>query len=363
MKKVILTVSVVVIAAILAAVGLLFMGKVTGYVLDTSGSMSKYGFTVAKQAVLGNIKKTDRTSISYVIPFAENEGAIRRITYKDKPGFGSVESYMNRLTTSGKRTNLDEGVDAGILAVGGERYILRRTVILITDAESAPDPHHSMIQLDQLSKRVPRGIRFYVIDLTTDKSYPGYSRRRFGRFTGYTKPGTNLVVFSISSDMLKSLLSELTPSFPIPVQRVALFSALLGIVIIVSFIALISRHGAEGNDLFEGEEVDDNEDRDRPIGTVHIKVGSNVECRFGTPVTLTVGGSRRDDFRVKEAKVRELTVAISTEEQFFRQKQGLRRVSGPLFRSKSFTLSTGTPVVLRLRTDNQELHRYEGWTY
>ena len=358
--------------------------RITAYVLDSSGSMKKHGFNEAKEALIDKIKHIKRRDVGYVIPFAENDRDFLRVVYEDTlpPRFQAVESFIRNLTADGQYTNFDEGLDKARILLMEESGEGIRNIILISDGLSDPDPHHNEIKLEDLASRVPRGIfSFYIIDLSNNK-YPGLSATTIGSFTGYSQSGSSLVVIPLEDAVrLRDLFTELDkgaeenpPSvdenseqvtekqeLPVWLSRYGIPLMLLSLLLITFLILKLRKSANLGPVLFEGAEVDtadnDAEQKSRN-GMVRIKVG-DTERSFGAPVMLTVGSRRKDDFTVKGARRRELSVLISDDRQQFTHRQGLiKRARGPIFRSRSFLLSTGTPVVVRLQADASPLHRY-----
>lgn len=369
MKKVIVIASIAAIVILaVASVVLLYVLRGQGYahIVDTSGSMAYYGFHNCKQAILDTLRGIGRRDIHYLIPFAENDGAIKRVTYRDKSRFWSVENYMQRLRADGQYTNYDEGVESGCLALSQEPWWLSRTIILTTDCQSDPDKHHTWFSIEQLSRRVPNEFRFYIIDVS-NRRYPGLSAKRIGKFVGYTRPGRNFVVFPIQSYRLRELLPELTsrrfslpslPSLPSPPwYPYSLYALAVVVAGAVTFLIILLRRRAGRDDLFEGEEIAEDEPEQRN-GLVHVKIGDDVERRFTAPVKLTIGSRRHDDFKVRGARRREISLHISEGKELFRHRQGMfRKLKGPIYRLRSFTLKNGVNVVVRLGAD-EPLHRY-----
>ena len=358
--------------------------RITAYVLDCSGSMKKHGFPEAKEALMDKVKRIKRGDVNYIIPFAENDRDSLRVVYEDTltPRFHGVESFIRDLTADGQYTNFDEGLDKAKIVLREEPGAGIRNIILISDGLSDPDPHHNEIKLDDLASRIPSGLfSFYIIDLANNE-YPSLSTTTIGDFSGYSQPGSSLVVIPLEDAVrLGELFTELDKKAeknPPPVDEISeqilekqelpvwllryLIPLILLVLFMVALLVLRLRKTANlGPVLFEGAEVDtedngaEQKNRNR---IVRIKV-ADTERSFGIPVMLTVGSKRKDNFTVKDARRRELTVLISEDKQVFTHRQGLiRKDRGSIFRSRSFSLRNGTPVLVSLQSDGQALHRY-----
>ena len=97
-----------------------------------------------------------------------------------------MERFIKDQVADGRYTNLDEGIDAARLKLMEEPGEAIRTIVLISDGLSDPDPHHGKVKLEELSSRVPKGkFSFYLIDLSGG-SYPGFSEMRLGSFLFHT---------------------------------------------------------------------------------------------------------------------------------------------------------------------------------
>jgi len=360
------------------------------YVIDVSASMKNHGFNEVLEAVISDITYLKEGDIAYIIPFAENEREIMRVEYEDtkEAKIKAVELFIRNLSANGQFTNLDEGIDAALVKLMDELAKGTRTIILISDCASDPDPYHATIKLDNLSGRIPRGLRLYLIDLSnSDRRYPGFLSMRIGAFSGFTKPGTDMTIFPLKDAVnLKELLSELRkqaelhkPSKQSPVKSreepssewdYSIFlpyaiPLIFLILLAIAILLLLKRRAIKLRPLlFEGAEIDTEEEKEtesensKKINMFYVRVG-DVEKRFGPPVMLTVGGSRRDDFVVRGARRRELSLLISEDKQYFWQRKGLmRREKGSIFSSRSFLLMNGTPVSVNLESDEKPLHRY-----
>jgi hypothetical protein len=347
MRKFIIGIAVLVILSAVAA--WIFMGNVFSYVIDTSGSMVR-DFSTVKQSILADLRHIGRFEVSYIVPFASNEGAYRRVT--SRSSFSSVESYMSGLSAKGQYTNFEEGLDSAAILLTKERSRGQRRIILITDGISDPDSNHRMVSMEELSERLPRKMRLYIVDLS-NRRYR-YPTKRVGRFVGYTKPGSNFVIIPVQAERLSSLLPVLSGRSYVPYYPYSLFG-LAGLAVMV-IIIIILRGRQERDDLFEGEEIED-EESDKP-NIVQVMVG-DAERRFGSPVKLTIGSGKGNDFRIRGARRRELSVHIcSNGNHTFKHRNGFFHVlKGQIYRSRQFTLKTGIPVTIRLNSAKR-LHRY-----
>ena len=356
---------------------------ITAYVLDCSGSMKQHGFAEAKEALIEKVKRIRRREVNYIIPFAENERQVLRVVYEDilPPRLQAVESFIRELTADGQYTNFDEGIDTAKLSLMREPGDASHNIMLLTDGISDPGPHHNEIKLDDLASRVPSGLfSFYIIDLANNE-YPGLSTTTIGNFSGYSQPGSSLVVIPLQDAVrLGELFTELDKKaeksppvvdgiseqlpekqeFPVWRSSYLVPLILLALILAVLLILRLRKSANLGPILFEGAEVD-TEDNDaeqkNKTRTVCIKVGG-TERRFGIPVMLTVGSRKKDNFTVKDARRCELTVLVSEDKQFFRHRKGIiRKDRGSIFRSRSFSLRDGTPVRIDMQSDGQTLHR------
>jgi hypothetical protein len=340
------------------------------YPIDTSGSMADYSFDKVKEALVGDIGQISEGDINYIIPFAENELAVKRITYDDTdPGMQDAKSFINNLSATGQFTHLEEGCDSAVLALLDEPGEAVRVIILISDGISDPGPNHKRIQLEELSSRIPAGIKFYLVD-PSEGEYPGFHEEDIGGFTAYTKPGLNLTVFPVSSrlpELFSVLRAASRPSIPeaTPEQEVTpeskhrsrsmILFAVMGIGLLVVLGRLLRRV------IFRGKASDDSEEtregRDQ-IRMLSVRAG-DIQRRFPAPVTFTVGGGKRDDIQVQGAMNRELTVRAEDDTCSYIQKAGLgKKDEGRIFRAQEFSLSIGTLVSVSLESDKERLHRY-----
>ena len=366
--------------------------RYTAYVLDTSGSMTKHGFGEVKDAVLYDIKQIGGRDVGYIVPFAENEGKIMRVERKAKnsSGMASVESFLGSLTADGQYTNLDEGIDAAKLELMQETGEGIRTIVLISDGVSEPDAHHTQVKLEELVRRIPEGFRFYLVDLANN-TYSGFSVRKVGRFSGLYRDDMNVTVFPLDKPSdIGELFRELreqdfgyentvvendTESMKhaesqwdfSTLKPHAIPLVLLTLVLVPMILVILKRRtGKHSPPMFERVEIDTEEDEEEPeelekpevSDIFYIKVG-DVERRFGIPVTLSVGGGKGDDFMVKGAMSKELTIQVDNDGQRFRQRKDLMRSEkGRIFGSRAFSLRNGIPVSVKLESEGKTLHRY-----
>ncbi len=349
----------------------------TAYVFDTSGSMVNYGFDQAKEALLGELEDLRERDIGFIVPFAENELTTKRVTYADVcQDIEDVKMFVSGLSATGKFTNLDEGVDSGILALLDEPGEAILTLTLLSDCTPDPGPNHKKMQLTELSDRIPSRIMFYVIDLS-QREYPGFIAENIAGFRSYTKAGINLTVFPVNVARLPELLSLLKPSFETVGVEDELGNGswrwyglvILAVIIPVAVIILRQRPrtinfgdiqaeavNVETPDGQEGEAEEDS-DGHTQIQMLSVKIGDD-QRRFPAPVTFTIGGGKSDDVWVQGGKLRELRISSDDDTCIFRQRTGfLRKSKGPIFRSREFMLSTGISVSVSLQLDRTE-HRY-----
>lgn len=360
-------------------------------VLDVSGSMSTHGFDRAKEYVTEQLSKVYQGNISYLIPFAENarEKQIVRMSYEDTKSLkaDAIEKQVMSLRADGKYTNFNEGINTAKLKLLEELGEAQRSIVLITDGISDPDPYHNSVNLGELAKRIPKDkFSFYIIDLSNGK-YPGFSTKAIGKYLGYSDPGNNLTVFPVNeAGKIKGLLSELGTQKQVKPDtdesnkqekeinwRKLLAIAIFGIVSIIIMALILAddrkrdRQQKLGKPiLFEGAEVSPPASEEKETDTpkrkepkmVYIKVG-DTENRFGVPVKLTIGGGKSDDFRVDGALDHELAIYVAGDRQGFIHKKGvIGKDKGQIYGSRSFSLKNGVSVSVKLESEKKASGRY-----
>jgi len=365
--------------------------RLTAYVLDVSASMKKHGFNEAKEALINDIKRMTQGDVAFIIPFAENEREIKRIEYDDimTPNITSVERFIRHQIANGQFTNIDEGIDAAKVKLMEQPREAKRTIILISDGISDPDHYHNAIRLEALAKRIPKGIfSFYFIDLSNNR-YPRFPASNIGTFTSFSQPDTALTVLPLRDvSKMQELLAQLSEQrkhskqndsekitepesknqdFSRSLsQRYTIIALLIVLALATAILLLLILRGNNKHKppLFEGVEIETEEEGEKETDkgeqneTLYVKV-NNTEKRFGIPVMLTIGSGQNDDFKVHGAIKQELTIMVSDDEGYFKQRTGFgRKEEGNIFGSKSFSLRNGIPVIVKLESEKKTLHRY-----
>lgn len=321
--------------------------------IDVSGSTRMHGFDQAREAVidlLGKLRPCDTFSI---IPFAEAKLDLRRweLTAETRDrALGEAAAFVRSLRPGGRKgdryghwTNLDEGLDAAMLALLREERTARGVVVLITDGISDPDPNHRPVDLDELARRIPSGpFSLYLIDLS-GANVAGLDRAQLSEFAASVKPGRPLVIVPLeAAGMLLDPLSrveeeERRPPRPEPARPgVALLGVAVAIGITLGVAAFLWRRQWGSHGEATGGR--------RPRRLLVVRANGN-ERRFGLPVSVTIGGAESDTICVRGARPRELQLEISGGGTGDFRQSGHR---GGLYGSRAFTLSNGVSVVARI---------------
>lgn len=190
------------------------------FVFDVSGSMRKHGFNRAKEELVEYLRSLPEGTHFWIIPFSENEieafeGELTK-TNRDAV-LKEAESFIEGLEAGGKKgysygffTNIDEGVDAGKLAVLQQPGPGRRSVVLISDGISEPDAYHRPVDVQKLAKKIPDSVHLYLIDLAGDGGQlPASWKTSIGSVKGFQAPQSTVVLIPVAADNLKEMLSQL----------------------------------------------------------------------------------------------------------------------------------------------------------
>jgi hypothetical protein len=350
--------------------------------LDVSGSMRPY-FREAQEALLellGSLRPCDRF---HVIPFSETklEGLARELTTESRASvLAEAETFVRGLRPGGRKgdayghyTNLDEGVDAAMLALLREDDGRKGMIVMISDGLSDPDPQHRPVDLAELGRRIPRGaFNLYLVDLL-GRGIPGLEPGQIGSFDVGRVANTPVIVIPLRRvEDLRRLLHELESrdrAEEVPPRRDALPEApqpgpegepdpeprtlwrelawvlplLVAAAIAVTLVARRRRVAAPAP------------------GPRRLVIRMNgEERRYGLPATLTIGGGERDDMRAHGAREGELHLRVSARGDGDFRLNGQR---GGFFGARQFALSNGVAVEARVElVDSRErpVHRYVG---
>jgi hypothetical protein len=347
--------------------------------LDVSGSMRPY-FREAQEALLellGTLRPCDRF---HVVPFSETklEGLVGELTAESRVSvMAEAEAFVRRLRPGGRKgdaygryTNLDEGLDAAMLALLSEDDGRKGMIVLISDGLSDPDPQHKPVDLAELGRRIPRGaFNLYLVDLL-GREIPGLEPGQIGSFDVGRVADTPVIVIPLRRvEDLRRLLHELEsrgraeqvqpPSGgepqpgpevePKPEPR-PLWHQFVWLLPLLAAAAIIAT--LLGRRRRAGETVP------RPRRLL-IRMNGE-ERRYGLPATLTIGGGERDDIPARGAREGELRLRITAQGSGDFRLNGHR---GGFFGARQFALSNGGAVEARVESvepRERTTHRYVG---
>jgi hypothetical protein len=187
---------------------------------DVSGSMRKHGFNKAQNELVEYLRSLPEGTHFWIIPFSENEMPAFERELKEANRDAvliEAESFIEGLEAGGRKgdsygffTNIDEGVDAGKLAVLQQPGPGSRSIVLISDGISEPDAYHSPVDVQKLTKRIPDSIHLYLIDLAGDGGQlPAFWKTSIGKAQGFQAPQSTVFLIPVAADNLKEMLSQL----------------------------------------------------------------------------------------------------------------------------------------------------------
>ncbi len=339
--------------------------------LDVSGSMRANGFPEAQEALITLLRELRPCDSFTIIPFSETKLPDHRgeLTAENRERvLREAEAFVRTLRPGGRKgdsfghwTNLDEGADAVTLALLRQTSALRGIGCLITDGISDPDPTHPPVDLSKLAERLPKGgFSFYMIDIS-GAEVRGLEPADLGGTPAWAKSGTPLIVVPLKGGArLLPILRDMeeqerkTASAPPPPPEaipepsrswpwaLGVIPAVLGAGLIGA-LALRQR-GRAGAAATQTRRL-------------VIALGDG-DRRFEIPIRVTIGSAEGDTIRVPRAKPAELVLRVAKDGTGdFRQ--GKER--GGLYGGRSFTLSAGTTVTVRIEAaarPQQPEHRY-----
>jgi len=254
---------IIVAIIILVVTQIVYSDEGSSYIafpFDVSGSMKKHGFDKAKEQVIEYMYTLPAGTCFWIIPFSENDmpgyeaeltETNRDATLKEAENFiGNLKVGGNRGETYGFHTNLDEGIDAGKLAVIQQPGAGKRSIVLIADGISEPDAHHNTVNIQELAKKVPDSVNLYLLDLAIgDEQLPAEWRKSVGSIQGFQVPQSTVILVPVHAADLKDTLNQLSVEKPTaqeqttakpPVPKPSLLRRILPLVAIFIFLVLLS---------------------------------------------------------------------------------------------------------------------------
>jgi hypothetical protein len=328
----------------------------TAVVVDVTGSMYDHDFPAIQEQVCGRISTLSPGTVLFVIPFAEDALDVFRVDLAMDSFDGRVaqgQRYVRGLRAGGSRhgfeygdhTNIDEGVDAAVLALAGEQAEGKKQILLISDGISQPDRYHKPVKLDDLAEKTRRlGVDLVMFDVS-GTPVPDIEPELHDGFKIYRFPTPNLQVITPDSpghwqlvwpvlDSIRGADAEAGRKTPLrwPYALVALVALAL-----VTWL-LASRKA-------------------RPKAAVAVKkllcvsVNKGQEQQYDLPQVVTVGGDPADTLKIASAKPKELTLNVDEQGGCrFRLRTDDRDEAGVVYGSREFRLACGAPVAVRVES-------------
>lgn len=350
---------IVAAVAVMVCLVIAQLRELTAIVVDVSGSMHEHDFPAIQEQVCGRISTLSPGTILYVIPFAEEALDLFRVELvldSFESRVNETQKYVKSLRAGGSKrgfkygdfTNLCEGVDAGLLALAGEKIQGRRQIFLVSDGISQPDQYHKPVKLEDLAQKAKRlGVDLVLLDVS-GTPVPDIEPELHNGLKIYRFPTPNLQVITPDSpgqwqlvwpvlDSLRGAWTE-TRTSPEPI-RWWLIPGVAVVLVLVVWL-LVSRKARQPT----AEAM-------RKLLCVSVEKGP--EQIYDLPRTVSVGSDPQDTLKIASAKPKELTLTADEAGVCrFQFRKADRDESGVVYGSRQFTLSCGAPVAVRVETKN-----------
>jgi hypothetical protein len=291
-----------------------------------------------------------------VIPFAEDALDVFRVDLVPDSFDGRVaqgQQYVRGLRAGGSKrgfkygdhTNIDEGVDAAVLALAGEQADGQRQILLISDGISQPDRYHKPVKLDGLAEKAKKlGVDLVMLDVS-GTSVPNIEPELHDGFKIYRFPTPNLQVITPDGPGQWKLVWPVLDSIrgaqagtgrASPTRWPYALVALAALILIVWLLA-----GRKARPKAA--------DMVRKLLCVSVNKGQ--EQQYDLPQVVTVGGDPGDTLKIASAKPNELTLTVDEQGGCkYRLKRDDRDEAGVVYGNREFRLACGAPVAVRVES-------------
>ncbi|GEM_PF-2851367 len=358
----------------IAAIAALFVSVVVGQphdltaiVVDVTGSMHDHDFPAIQEQVCGRIATFSPGTVLFVIPFAEDALDVFRVKL-DADSFESrvaeAQRYVKGLRAGGSKrgfpygnhTNIDEGIDAAVLALAGEQSDGRKQILLISDGISQPDTFHKPVKLEDLALKAKKlGVDLVMLDVS-GTPVPDIEPELHEGFKIYRFPTPNLQVITPDGPSQWQLVWPVLDSVrgakaKTPSSRpVRWWYALVAAAALALIIWLLAGRKARPQVAAAVRKL------------LCVSVNKGREQQYDLPQVVTVGGDPDDTLKIATAKPKELTLTADDQGGCrFRLKKDDRDEAGVVYGSREFRLACGAPVAVRVQSQTDR--RVEKFRY